>query len=176
VQVGTILRQCWSRRNMRIKRTKRTKSEKGSGPARSGSPAKTVDPLEPIPHGGKRDEMSVCEPRYWRLPASHRSVSASRGALFPRLSKLLHQENALGAPCLDSDSCSPLSAPSRALRSGGLSWQTLMFFVVGGDARVKRTGAALNRVVGVRRLWRFDLTSTLVRFLAGIKRGKRFIW
>jgi hypothetical protein len=36
----------------------------------------------------------------------------SGGVVFPELSKLLHQEDALGAPCLDTqDSCSPQARP-----------------------------------------------------------------
>jgi hypothetical protein len=40
--------------------------------------------------------------------------------------------------------------------------------VVGGNARVKRTGARLSRVVVAKRLRRLNVTPTLVRFLVGI--------
>jgi hypothetical protein len=40
---------------------------RGSGPASSGCLAKTVDPLEPLAHGGKR--ARCLRARYWRCPA-----------------------------------------------------------------------------------------------------------
>jgi hypothetical protein len=45
----------------------------------------------------------------------------SGGASFPKLSKLLNQEDALSAPCLRGEFCSPQAAPSRGtgmLRTG----------------------------------------------------------
>jgi hypothetical protein len=161
---------------VRIKRTKRTKSGKERGPARSGYSAKAAGPLEPL------------------LPGPSRLASPSYGVAFPKLSKLLNQENALGAPCLRGELCSPQAAPSRGapmMRTSvirhfdvtlpfaspkSLGWQALFFLVVGGDARVKRTGARLSRVVVAKRLRRLNVTPTLVRFLVGIKRVRGFIW
>jgi hypothetical protein len=115
-------------RNVRIKRTKRTKSGKERGPARSGYSAKAAGPLEPL------------------LPGPSRLASPSYGVAFPKLSKLLNQENALGAPCLRGELCSPQAAPSRGapmMRTSvirhfdvtlpfaspkSLGWQALFFF------------------------------------------------
>ena len=63
----------------------------------------------------------------------------SGGVVFPELSKLLHQEDALGVPCLDG----------LLHRTSG--WQALMlsrWWVA--DARVERIGARPNRVVVVK--------------------------
>jgi hypothetical protein len=81
------------------------------------------------------------------------------------LSKVLNQEDALGAPCLGCDFCSP-QAPSRGagmLRTGvfrrfGVTFTVaitrssrrhalMLFPVVGGSARVERAGAGPNRAI-----------------------------
>jgi hypothetical protein len=65
------------------------------------------------------DDIFVCALRIGEVPWVIRpSVSSGLGpvtcgAMFSRLSKMLNQENALSAPCLRSDSCSP-QAPSRS--------------------------------------------------------------
>ena len=65
-------------------------------------------------------ERPVCHPASvssgWGQP---RAVSG--GVVFPELSKMLHQEDALGAPCLDTViACSPQARPrgARVLRTG----------------------------------------------------------
>jgi hypothetical protein len=82
---------------------------------------KTADPLELLLPGGKRDDMSAYAPGIGDCPVCHpapvvlwpRLASASCGVAFPKLSKLLNQEDALGAPCLRGEFCSPQAAPSR---------------------------------------------------------------
>jgi hypothetical protein len=83
--------------------------------------------LEPT-STGERDDMSAYALRNSDCPVCHpASVSSgpgwpglSGGVAFPKLSKLLNQEDALSAPCL-RELCSPPAAPSRGaamLRTG----------------------------------------------------------
>jgi hypothetical protein len=43
----------------------------------------------------------------------------SGGVVFPKLSKLLNQEDALSAPCLRGDFCSPQARPRGAQKCSG---------------------------------------------------------
>ena len=84
--------------------------------------------------------------------------------VYSKLSKLLHQEDALGAPFSGCDFCSPQAPPGRRSaadrRDPSLSCHIYCcyiqviaptcadaFPVVGGSARVKRSGAGPNRAV-----------------------------
>ena len=109
--------------------------------------------LEPTSAGDKRDDISAYAPHISDCPVcTRRALSPglgwpglSGGGVFPKLSKLLNQEDALGAPCLRGEFCSPHVAPSRGapiLRTSIIrhfdvtlpfaspkssSWQALMF-------------------------------------------------
>ena len=92
----------------------------------------------------------------------------SGGVVFPELSKMLHQEDALGAPCLDTvmlalRRCALVGAGM--LRTGFIrhfdvtlrllhrtsGWQALMLSRWwAADARVERMGARPNRAVVVK--------------------------
>ena len=94
----------------------------------------------------------------------------SGGVVFPELSKLLRQEDALGAPCLDTqDSCSPQARPRGTggmLRTGvnrhfditlrlatpdiRLAQALMLSRWWAADARVERMGARPNRAVVVK--------------------------
>jgi hypothetical protein len=93
----------------------------------------------------------------------------SGGVVFPGLSKLLNQEDALGAPCLDTVIVSPPQARPRGAqeRCGQASsvtsmspygllhrtsgWQALMLSRWrAADAPVERMGARPNRVVVIK--------------------------
>jgi hypothetical protein len=50
------------------------------------------------------------------------------------------------------------------------------FLVVAADARADRTGARPSRAVVARRRWIFELNPTVVRFLDGVERLRRFLW
>jgi hypothetical protein len=67
----------------------------------------------------KRDDISAYAPWIGECPVCH-PASVSSGLGWPpagarwvsKLSKLLNQENALSAPCLRGDSCSPQAPPA----------------------------------------------------------------
>jgi hypothetical protein len=64
------------------------------------------------------------------------------GTVFFKLSKLLHQEDALSVPCFRLMSESRLQSPGHHLDA---------FLVVGADARAERGGARPSRAVVARR-------------------------
>jgi hypothetical protein len=92
----------------------------------------------------------------------------SGGVVFPELSKLLNQEDALGAPCLDTvilalrrralagaeyrgQASSVTSVKNYGLLHRTSGWQALMLSRWwAADARVKRMGAGPNRAVVVK--------------------------
>jgi hypothetical protein len=147
---------------------------RGGGPPRSGYSAMTADLLEPFLSGDKRDDRSAYAPGIGDCPVCHlapvvlwpRLASASCGVSFPKMSKLLNQENALGAPCLGGEFCAPQAAPSRGapmMRTSAVrrfditlpfaspkssGWQALMFlWFVGGNARGRCSIARPSRAV-----------------------------
>src|ERR1700722_9414884 len=131
--------------------------------------------LAPWVAGFLAAEISAYEVRVGERPALHPSAVSfglgglgmvSGGVVFRGLSKLLHQEDALGVPCLDT---AMVALRRRGLAGGcgkawpvasispyGLlhrtsGWQALMlsrWWVA--DARVERMGARPNRAVVVK--------------------------
>ena len=119
--------------------------------------------------------------------------TVSGGVVFSKLSKLLNQEDALSAPCLRGDFCSP-QAPSRGagmLRTDVIRHCHIFvcdhrvitptgadaFPVVGGrcTGRARRCKAKQGRR-GKTALTCGLLTPTVVRFLGRVERGRRFLW
>jgi hypothetical protein len=122
-----------------------------------------------------------------RLSSSLGWPGLSGGVTFPELSKLLNREDALSVPCYAVSSVFRRRALAGCgmLRTGVIRHFMSLYCllhpshqlaradvspVVAADARAERTGARPSRAIVARRLRRLDLTSTLVRFLAGIKR------
>jgi hypothetical protein len=98
-------------RNVRTKRTKRTNSPDENPPVGGGR-------LSPGQPGDKRDDLCAYALRIGasRLSSSVRVIwpgmaSGPCPVVFSKLSRLLNQENALSAPCLCCDFCSPQGAP-----------------------------------------------------------------
>ena len=119
----------------------------------------------------------------------------SGGVVFPELSKLLHQEDALGAPCLDTvilalrrralagrknaadrrQSVTSMSHYGLLHRTSG--WQALMLSRWwAADAQVEHMGARPNRAVVVMTALTCVLSPTVVRFWDGVEGGSTTLW
>ena len=118
----------------------------------------------------------------------------SGGLVFPGLSKLLHQEDALGVPCLDTVI---VALRRRALAGRGMLRAGVIrhfdvtlrfatpdtrlvsadaFAVVGGGCTGSAHGCKANRAVVVKAALTCVVSSTVVRFLDDVESWRRIIW
>ena len=115
----------------------------------------------------------------------------SGGVVFPELSKLVSQEDALGVPCLDTvivalrrralagrntaDRRNPSLRYSWLHRTSG--WQALMLSRWwAADARVEHMGARPNRAVVVKTALTCVTSPTVVRFWNLVESGSTTLW
>jgi hypothetical protein len=139
--------------------------------------------------GDKRDDILFYALRIGERPVSHPASESSGlglltgGAVFPKLSKLLNQEDALSAPCLRGDFYSPHAARGAGiLRKGFIDcfWCDITVCDHGvvilatadasqwwaADARVEHAGARPGRAVVARRrrcMNTYSRSSTVLR-------------